>query len=293
MELLSNCPVCSGTQFNDFLETKDFLVSHETFKIVQCTDCGFRFTNPRPSIDEIGKYYQSENYISHSNTKRGIINFIYQIARRFTIKGKVSRLKRNHPAAKNILDYGCGTGEFLLEMKHSGFEVWGIEQNDHARFAASKKINVFAPDQLYLFENQQFDIVSLWHVLEHIHSLNEVLTQFHRILKSNGRLIVAVPICDSFDARYYKEMWAALDLPRHLYHFNLSSLGNLFGKKQMEIKSVHKMPLDGFYVSALSEKYRKSAFGFLRAIFIGTIAMIRSYFQKSESSSLLFIIQKK
>lgn len=293
LEALTQCPLCSSLEFKPFIKCVDHTVSHEIFLIVECKTCAFKFTNPRPSISSIGKYYQSSDYISHSNTSIGIINKIYQIARHFTISKKVKLIKSLSSGGKNILDYGSGTGEFLTAMKKAGWNTKGIEPGEQARsFAINNHLDVVHPDEMKNFFPAKLDIITLWHVLEHIHDVNETIAALRELLTQEGKIIVAVPNNKSTDQKIYKEVWAAYDVPRHLYHFNLESVNRLFQKHQMTVKKVLPMPLDGFYVSFLSEKYKKSNFGLIKGFFSGLKTYLNSLKEKQFSSSLIFIIEK-
>lgn len=229
---------------------------------MECSTCEFKFTNPRPVESEIGKYYQSEEYISHSNTTKGIINLAYKIVRNYTLKQKlklINRLTNNREqAAINLLDIGCGTGDFLHTCKSAGYKVVGIEPNPKAlKFAKDKySLDVKTEDNIKNLGNESFDVITMWHVLEHVHFLNDRIAELKFLLKKNGVLVVAVPNCSSFDAKIYKENWAAYDVPRHLYHFVYQDIKTLFEKKSMSIKEVLPMKFDSYYVSLLSEKYK-------------------------------------
>lgn len=294
LETLSTCPVCSGTNYVPFLSCIDYTVSYETFQIVECIACGFKFTNPRPSEEEIGKYYDSSDYISHSNTSKGIINSLYKITRRFTISKKVRLIKSVCPDGKSILDYGCGTGEFLSGMKKVGWSTKGIEPNPEARNYAinTNLLEVTDPSEIISFRPKSFDAITLWHVLEHIHKLNETIEVFKKLLSDDGKLIIAVPNNEAVDALIYKETWAAYDVPRHLYHFNVDSITRLFRNHQMQVLNVMLMPLDAFYVSMLSEKYRNKTFGIINGVLNGAKTNLKSRFDKKKSSSLIFVIDK-
>lgn len=295
METLLNCPVCSETAFTPFISCEDYTVSHKSFQIDECNRCGFKFTNPRPSEDEIGQYYQSEDYISHSNTSKGIVNSIYKIVREVTIRQKVNLLKTMLPGGNSILDYGCGTGEFLNAMSKSGWTAKGIEPGKEARTSAIKNysLQVFEPSQLISFPEKSFDLITLWHVLEHVHRLNDTIVLFKKLLTDNGRIIIAVPNSNSADAKTYKEKWAAYDVPRHLYHFNDETMSMLFKNHKMKVQKMLPMPFDAFYVSMLSEKYKKSSLGFVKGLWNGLITNYISMSDVKRSSSLIFIIERE
>lgn len=262
---------------------------------MQCESCRFKFTNPRPSEDAISVYYQSEAYISHSNTTKGIVNILYQVARKITVGRKIKLINSLYNQDKLLLDYGCGTGEFLAAAKKMGWGGRGIEPDSKARKFAIEhhSLEVGSPNEIGDMPANTFDIISLWHVLEHIHQLNESIIRLKTLLKPKGKLIVAVPNSDSYDAKLYGEYWAAYDVPRHLYHFNADSISKLFNNHDFKLTDVKPMWLDAFYVSMLSEKYRKTNLGFLRGILTGGITDIKALFNNKNVSSLIFIFENK
>jgi 2-polyprenyl-3-methyl-5-hydroxy-6-metoxy-1,4-benzoquinol methylase len=219
---INQCPVCGSKQFIPFITCTDFFVSGEQFEIRKCNICDFKFTANAEDEENIGKYYQSEEYISHSNTTKGLVNAVYHQVRNYML-GRKRRLVEKAAGAKtgHILDVGAGTGFFLNEMKAHGWQVAGTEKIADARAFAKQEfgLEMDEPEQLFQFEKESFDAITLWHVLEHIHQLNENLEAFVRLLKPGGKLIIALPNHTSYDARHYKEYWAAWDVPRHLWHF--------------------------------------------------------------------------
>jgi 2-polyprenyl-3-methyl-5-hydroxy-6-metoxy-1,4-benzoquinol methylase len=294
-EVLPGCPLCGGNRFSDFLTSTDFSISKEDFSIVKCTDCGLKFTNPRPKQSEIGPYYESEEYISHSNTSKGLINAAYQTVRTYTI-GQKTKLytKLVGKLRKTVLDYGCGTGELLKALKKEGWESVGIEPGDKPReFAINTNgLHVKTPVELSQMASNSFSIVSMWHVLEHIHDLHPTLEQINRVLSDDGRLIIAVPNSDSYDARLYGKFWAAYDLPRHLYHFNKSTIGDLLRRHNLEIETVKPMLFDAFYVSMLSEKYSTGKVNYFSALQNGLKSNFHGKKDILNFSSLIFIVRK-
>ncbi|MFN4811199.1 MAG: class I SAM-dependent methyltransferase [Bacteroidota bacterium] len=292
MEQLSACPICKNTSFSPFLVCKDYTATQETFNIVRCGSCDFVFTNPRPSQDEIARYYQVENYISHTGTQSGIINKLYHFARKFTLKQKLNLVNKLTSKGK-LLDIGCGTGNFLQVVKNDGWEVSGVEPDSSARKLAIEICGKEIYDEEYLNNNQQaqFDIISMWHVLEHVHALNQRLVQLKNLLKPNGRLIVAVPNCASFDAAHYKQYWGAYDVPRHLYHFKPADIKKLFEQNLFEVENILPMKLDAFYVSMLSEKYKGG--NMLSGVWHGLRSNIQAARKKGTYSSQIYIIKHK
>ncbi len=201
---LKNCPVCESSKFKLFMVCKDYSVSHEVFNIVSCETCGFKFTNPLPDSDEIGKYYESDKYISHTNSKKGLFNFLYQSIRRLTIKDKRKIITRDAKSVRH-LDIGCGTGEFLNECKKNGVNVFGVEPSDAAAKQARNNFKIEVSDSLFSKDliNKKFDSISMWHVLEHIHDIKNSIIKINHLLKNGGKIYIALPNNKSFDARYY------------------------------------------------------------------------------------------
>ena len=275
METLTSCPICSANKFTPFISCKDHTVSRETFQVVQCDTCGFRFTNPRPDEKEIGKYYQSEEYISHSGTSRGVVNTIYGIVRDYTVKQKVKLINKQilNPKSQilNILDIGCGTGEFLNACKNNGWNICGVEPSEIARQHAKTNFGIepLSQDKLFELNKNQFSVVTMWHVLEHVHQLEKTIKQIKHILIDKGALIIAVPNCNSFDAKYYEKYWAAWDLPRHIYHFTERDIKKLLNKFEFTFSEIVPMKFDSYYVSLLSEKYKTGKTNLVTGVFNG------------------------
>lgn len=290
LENLQVCPVCNSS-LTAFISAKDFTVSHETFGIMKCPACSLLVTNPRPAFESIAKYYQSEDYISHSGTSKGLINKLYNLAKSFNINSKCRlAIKSSGISTGRILDYGCGRGDFLLAMKKKGWVIDGAEPDEKAARAASLQcgIKIISPANVLSLPDSSFDVITLWHVLEHVHRLNETVAKLKSLLSPDGILIIAVPNHESFDARFYKELWAAYDVPRHLYHFSKKSMLNLLQKHNLKCSAVKPMRLDAFYVSMLSEKYRKSSFGIISGFFIGLLSDFQAILNNNWSS-LIYI----
>ncbi|MFB6257069.1 MAG: class I SAM-dependent methyltransferase [Flavobacteriales bacterium] len=258
-ETLAQCPICNSAEQAFFLSCKDHTVSGEHFDIQECSNCRFRYTDPRPAEESIGDYYESEAYISHSNKTKGPIDALYKVARQYTVRKKhrtVRRSAENLPLT--ILDHGCGTGEFLAQCQKKGWQVHGLEPDEGARQQATELLggNVDPPDTLNALPSESFSIITLWHVLEHVPRLQETVRELKRVLRPEGTLFIAVPNCSSNDAEHYGACWAAYDVPRHLYHFRPPNIRQLFEDHGMVVREVRPMLLDGIYVSMLSEKYQ-------------------------------------
>lgn len=292
MENISNCPLCGSSQLEEFLTTKDFTVSKSFFKIDQCSGCGFKFTNPRPKKEKLKNYYDSPDYISHTNQANNAINTLYRFARYFTLKQKTQFIKTaNAGKIGNLLDIGCGTGDFLKSTIAAGWRGFGVEPEQKAReqIATLGKNSIYA--SLADVNEKSFDVITLWHVMEHLPNLKKDIAIMYEKLKPGGKLIVAVPNADAAEAKFYQEFWAAYDLPRHLYHFNTNTMTQLLQSFDLMISDIKGMPLDAIYVSILSEKYKYKT-NLLRGILKGFQTNLSGLKNKSQYSSLIFTATK-
>tara|TARA_B110000503_G_scaffold143675_1_gene246897 strand:+ start:9623 stop:10477 length:855 start_codon:yes stop_codon:yes gene_type:complete len=256
--------------FNKFLICKDNTGSDKSFTVVKCAACDFAFTNPIPLESEIGKYYESDEYISHSNTSKGLVNFLYQKVRNNTLDQKVNLLKKLSTGNK-LLDIGCGTGEFLGRSKQHGFKVEGIEPSESAKQQAvtNFSLSVNGEEHLKTLKSSSYDYITMWHVLEHVYHLNDRMAELRRLIKDDGHIIIAVPNLKSLDALKYKEHWAAYDVPRHLYHFSERDIKALATKHGLTVSQTLPMKFDSYYVSLLSEKYKNGKQKLISAFFAG------------------------
>jgi SAM-dependent methyltransferase len=293
-EEILTCPVCEKDRFSLFLKVEDYFLTREDFSIQQCDACGFRFINPRPAITEIGSYYQSDEYISHDAKKADFLSRIYKIARVFSIKSKY-KIVSKHAKTGKILDIGCGTGEFLNFCKSKGFEIAGVEPNEKARSHASQVNQVTVHEKLtdLAITTGRFNCITMWHVLEHVHDLNETIELVKRLLAPGGIFIVAVPNSNSWDAKKYGRFWAAYDVPRHLYHFFSGTMNRLVTKHGFEIIVTLPQRLDAYYVSMLSEKYKSGSNNYPKALFNGFWSNLVAGNGQLGHSSLIFILSVK
>lgn len=285
----STCPSCGAQSFNTYLTVKDHFLSKETFNLDLCDNCQLLFTNPRPTLERIGDYYKSEEYVSHSSTKKGIVNRVYGKVRSYTLKKKIALLKEL-TSGKDLLDIGAGTGHFLAKAKESGYKVLGLEPDEDARKVALSENGIELKDLSLLHHlNQKFHAITMWHVLEHVYNLQEDLDKISSLVIQDGILIIAVPNYTSFDAQYYKEYWAAYDVPRHLYHFSPKSIIPLVESKGLKFEKMLPMKFDSYYVSMLSEKYKGGSL--LKAMRIGFLSNRKA--KDGFSSSQIYIFRKK
>ncbi|MBT8254267.1 MAG: class I SAM-dependent methyltransferase [Flavobacteriaceae bacterium] len=273
-----------------FLKVKDHAVSGESFNLVYDEAMGWLETSPRP--DKIERYYESQDYISHTDAKRNWFERIYQLVRSKAIKQKLKLIDKQAPDKGNLLDFGCGTGDFLNKAQDAGWNITGIEPNDKARVIANEKTNnaVFPFDKIKDLDDKNYDVITLWHVLEHLDQPDKWLLQFKQLLKKNGTLILAVPNYESFDASYYGSFWAAYDVPRHLWHFSKSAMHRLASKNDMKVDAVFPMIFDAYYVSLLSEKYKSGWMNIFNALFVATRSNIKAA-RNGEYSSLIYVLK--
>ena len=293
METLNNCPVCNAAETTPFLTCIDNTVSRETFNIVECSSCGFKYTNPRPEESKLGDYYKSEEYVSHSNTKQGFINSVYQIVRKYTLLKKFQLISRQKKTGK-ILDIGCGTGEFLKVFKDANWKTLGVEPDPDVRKIAIENYNLDIKEETEIknFETGSFDVITMWHVLEHVPRLNERIEDLKRLVKLDGIIIIAVPNCDSFDAEIYKEFWGAYDVPRHLYHFSPKDINAIFKNHDLKVFRTLPMIFDSFYVSMLSEKIKTGKLNPIRALWNGFRSNLSAIKTGEKYSSQIYLIRK-
>lgn len=289
------CPLCSSEKIRLQLRCNDHFISGKDFNIFKCSDCDFSFTQDYPEESEIAKFYESDNYISHSDTSKGFSNKLYRIARSLMLRKKKNLIEKITGLTNGtILDIGSGTGYFAGSMKKAGWLAKGIEINEKARnFSISHfGLEVSTPDKISSFERDSFDCITLWHVLEHFHNPFDYISEILRLLRPGAICVIALPNCSSYDAKHYNRFWAAWDVPRHLWHFNPGTFRFFSKKAGFLLENLRILPLDVFYISQLSEKYKGSLLPFLRGIPKAIIFAFLSFFYKSRSSSVIYILRK-
>ncbi|WP_460640422.1 class I SAM-dependent methyltransferase [Larkinella harenae] len=270
------------------------MVSKEDFTIQSCGKCGFKATNPRPVEEEIGKFYQSDDYISHSDTREGIVSRLYHTVRSITVRQKVKLITRLSPRNGKLLDIGSGSGYFLSASRAAGWQVMGTEPDANTRRQAEKRVQTELKRSIEeLDDNQQYDVITMWHVLEHVHRLPETLEWIRAHCRPNGHLVVAVPNYHSWDAKHYKELWAAYDVPRHLYHFSPSTMKALLRRYGFEVIDQKPMLFDAFYVNMLSTKNRDGKPAYFESFWNGVRSNWAAYQNGGNYSSLIYIAQAR
>lgn len=293
-EILALCPICDGREFLPSLRVIDHSISHEVFDLQTCNTCGYCATSPRPTPDQIGRYYESDAYISHTNSSRGVIERIYQSVRRSAIRNKHGIVAKYQPTGR-VLDVGCGTGDFLAHLRDRGYHVQGVEPSDRARELAVSQHGI--PIEVSLEELQPtapFDLITLWHVLEHLHAPAETLSRLHGLASAKAILAIAVPDLESWDAHHYGTGWAALDVPRHLSHFRRQDINRLLQARGFRVLANRRMWFDAPYVCMLSERYHGAGTltSLIKGASLGLVSNIASMTSSRPTSSTLYLAQK-
>ncbi len=290
-----SCPVCGSTDIHTALEARDHTVSGETYSIWECGSCHLRFTQDVPDETSIAPYYQSDAYVSHSDTRRGLVNAVYHQVRRITLQGKRSWVEKE-TACKNgdLLDIGAGTGAFLQAMREAGWRVTGLEPDAGARETARRNhgLDLLPSHELYSLPENAYDAITLWHVLEHVHDLHGYMDRFHALLRNKGKLFLALPNYLSADAQSYGSAWAAYDVPRHLYHFSPQALSRLLSLHGFRLSGMKPMWFDPFYISMLSETYRKGRANHPGALLKGLQSSWSTLQSVEKASSITYIAEK-
>ena len=286
------CPWCGSDKTQIHLWIKDEFLTHEEFQIHECSSCGLLFTEPRPSKDKIGSYYKSEEYYSHQENKHGFIPKVYEKVKTVNLKRKYKIATKGLKDGK-VMDIGCGVGDFLHTMEKHNWECTGVEPYEDAKMIARKRIkaSLYSPEETDEMPDASFDLITMWHVLEHVDDLKWQVEQLARLIKPNGRIVIAVPNYKSYDAQYYKELWAAYDVPRHLNHFNKKVLANIFKTKGLKLIKTDKLIWDAYYISYMSEQYKHHKLALIRGAFRGLISNYKAR-KSGEWSSLVYVFEK-
>ncbi|CAM3317647.1 Demethylmenaquinone methyltransferase [Flavobacterium longum] len=277
-------------QDKHFITLLDHSVSKESFSLFLDENLALLATVPQPSADQLPKYYESDDYISHTDGKRTLFEKAYHFVKGIALKQK-TKLILKYQNRGALLDLGAGTGDFLNAAKAEGWQVTGVEPSEKAREIAAGKNLTLYPDTANL-PDHSFDVITMWHVLEHVPDVNSQIITLKRLLKPGGTIVVAVPNYKSYDANYYGEYWAAYDVPRHLWHFSRTAIEKLFGSHGMVLKDVLPMKFDAFYVALLSEKYQAGKMNYFKAFRIGLRSNAKAA-KTGEYSSLIYILQNK
>lgn len=288
-EKLEECPICKHSHFINHLICDDHSVSGESFALVKCNKCDLVFTNPRPDQDSLPKYYQSDEYISHTDKANSLINIAYKIVRKYTLSRKVKLIDKTNGQTGCLLDFGCGTGDFIKEAIKNKWHAYGYEPDPKARNIAANKNKGQILDTIEKTD-LSFDIITAWHVIEHVSDLKKTIKRLKKLLKPTGHLIIALPNHHSYDAKFYGSFWAGYDVPRHLYHFDQNSIKSFARRFKLKLVKTLPMKFDSYYVSMLSEKYKGKP-NILRAIKTGYNSNQQAK-KTNDYSSLIYIFKK-
>ena len=289
---MNTCPWCGKPSEKRYLRLKDYFLTQEEFEIMECENCGLLFTSPRPASEVIGRYYQSEEYYSHQENKNGLVPRIYEKVKTINLRNKVHMAVGGLPEGK-LLDIGCGVGDFLCQVKNNGWEVAGIEPSDDAKNIAESRLGFrpLAPFESTKLKDGSFDVITLWHVLEHVDDLKTQTSEIQRLLKPGGRLVIALPNYQSFDCQYFNEKWAAWDVPRHLNHFSPGTLHRIVGSMGFTAIDTKKLVWDAYYISFLSERYCHKSFPLVRGAWVGLRSNLKAR-RSGMYSSLVYLFEK-
>lgn len=290
-ELITECPICQQSRFTHHLTCTDYLVSKQEFAIQQCEHCSFRFTNPRPEASTLEAYYQSSKYVSHNDKSEGVINALYRYVRSHTLQQKLRLLNSLHPNKGSLLDVGCGTGLFLDTCKKGGWTIKGIEPDINARSLAESRINNSIDPTLDSVVDRQFDVITMWHVLEHVPNLSNTMGKLYDRLKPSGTLLLALPNSNSLDAKHYGRYWAAYDLPRHLSHFTPTTVKELVNRNGFNCMGERPMLFDSFYIAMLSTQHRDGKTNWAESLYQGFRSNIAAY-KSGNYSSLIYLLKR-
>jgi 2-polyprenyl-3-methyl-5-hydroxy-6-metoxy-1,4-benzoquinol methylase len=291
------CSICGCDEYKFYLEVPNRFNLDERFNLVQCVKCGFVFLNPRPSEDEIGKYYEAEDYQPHQLERKTILEQLYNFIRTRNNRYKRKLIER-FVEGKSVLDYGCGSGEFLLEMFNSGWQVSGVEPAQKPReFANEQNLNVHNQiDQI----TDRFNVITLWHVLEHVYDLQKLIGQLKERLQKDGILVLALPNLKSYDAQKYNSSWVAYDAPRHVSHFCPGDIERLFTEFGFRIIAHKTLFVDTWFnvlfswqlEGKLKEK-SNMILGFLKFKMVALISTLKETIDRFSSSSVIYILKEK
>lgn len=287
----NKCPWCGSDKAQINLWLKDDFLTKEDFHICECLNCGLLYTMPRPPKEKIGDYYKSEEYYSHQENKKGFIPKLYEAVKKVNLKHKYGMATKGIQPGK-LLDIGCGVGDFIHTAETKGWECTGVEPSEDAQNIARQRIKacIIQSQDLEKLEDESFDIITMWHVLEHVDNLKWQVEQLHRLVKPNGRIVIAVPNYKSYDGQFYKEKWAAYDVPRHLNHFNKQTITKIFKANGLTLTKTNKLRWDAYYISFMSEQYKIHQFPLIRGIYRGIISNCKAR-RTGEWSSRVYIFE--
>ena len=290
----NKCPWCESERTQIHLWLRDEFLTKEEFQIYECLRCGLQFTEPRPSKDKIGEYYKSQEYYSHQENKKGFIPKLYESIKLINIKHKYKIATKGVKVGK-MLDIGCGVGDFLHRAEQNGWDCTGVEPSEEAKTIAQKRIKarIIPGNDLEKIPNETYDVITMWHVLEHVDDIKWQVAQLQRLIKKEGRIIIAVPNYKSYDAEFYKDKWAAYDVPRHLNHFNKETIVKIFKTNGLKLVASDKLVWDAYYISYKSEQYRHHPMPLIKGAYRGCLSNLKARKSNEWSSKIYVFIKQK
>lgn len=290
--MIEKCPWCGSKNAQEHLKVKDLFLTQEEFRILKCKECGLLYTTPRPDKDKIGDYYKSEEYYSHKENNSGFIPKMYEKVKAINLKNKY-KIASEGIRTGAALDIGCGVGDFIHTMEQNGWTCMGVEPSEEAKSIAKNRIkaNILSGQDLEQIQNESFDIITMWHVLEHVEDIRWQIDQLQRLTKKGGRIVIALPNYKSYDGQHYKEMWAAYDVPRHLNHFDNKTIIKILTSKGLKYIKTEKLIWDAYYISYMSEKYEHHSLPLIRGAFQGAISNFKAR-RSGEWSSLVYVFER-
>ena len=306
------CPVCHAANSTIFMRVPDrFRPEPGTaYTLVRCVKCSLVYLNPRPVEESSGVFYESSEYTPFVSTgkQRSIMDRVYVAIREMNNRWKRRQIEALQPERGRLLDVGCGTGEFLQAMHAAGWQVRGVERDAKAAAYAVEQLQldvVCGSLDTVPLAPASFDVVTMWHVLEHLYQPHKALMQVRDVLRPGGLLVIAVPNLLSLDARYYRQNWVAFDAPRHVQHFSPKSLRSLCEMHSFAHLRTRMLPFDPFFNALMSEtviERRKGAsipgriVSTLRAGIVANVAFIAGWvtarLQQPLGSSLVYFFRK-
>jgi len=278
----------SGNPLIKKIKVKDYLLSGETFDLYYDRACDMLVTKPVPA--NLPDYYKSATYQPHRLQRKSFFDRIYRWVRNRSFRYKYRLITNNHPKVRSVLDYGTATGDFLAFLQTKGIDVCGVEPDNDARRIANSLLSANVFERIEDC-NRKFDVITLWHVFEHVDKPDELLEKLIKKLHPGGLIVIAVPNYKSYDAVYYKQYWAAYDVPRHLWHFSPLSIHKIFEKHRLQLLAQKPLIFDSFYVSLLSEQYMTGKKKWISAFITG----LKSNFKARKTgnySSLIYIAKQ-
>ena len=290
------CPLCGASGQMPYADCIDFTVSKESFILLRCPQCGVVFTSNPPKESETIRYDTLDLKLKLGDSPRGLTDKLYYYVRHRMLRKKASIVEsQSYRTGGTLLNYGAKTGYFSHYMERRGWKVTSIEKYHEERQFSLETFHhrMYDVSEMDRLTPETFDVITLWHVFEHCYNPNGLLNRFYRLLRPGGILLIACPNICSTDAMHYGANWAAYNVPRHLWHFNPTSLSNLLNKHGFTLMHRQKLSYDCFYISVLSEKNKNSKMPFLRGMWFGMRCWFISLARLDKSSSLVYVFRKR